>query len=78
MQRAVIVRGRLSGSRRIDLDEPVHEVTGEVEVVVRAVEKPAEPKRDIRDVLRALPPGRRGKDEIDRQIAEERDSWEDR
>lgn len=27
MQRAIIVRGRLSGPRRIDLDEAVDEVT---------------------------------------------------
>lgn len=77
MERAIIVRGRLSGPRRIDLDEPVDEVTGEVEVVVRSVEaKPA--RRSLADVLRSLPPGTRSKEDIDRQIAEERDSWGDR
>ena len=37
MERGVIVRGRLHG-RRIDLDESVEELEGEVEIVVRPVE----------------------------------------
>ena len=68
MERGVVVRGRLHG-RHIDLDESVDQ--REVEIVVRAVEParttPVEP-----------PPGTRTKDDIDRQIAEERDSWGDR
>lgn len=79
MERAIIVRGRLSGPRRIDLDEPVDEVTGEVEVVVRPIEpKEAQPAQDVFEFLRSLPPGTRSKEDIDRQIAEERDSWGDR
>jgi hypothetical protein len=79
MQRAIIVRGRLSGPRRIDLDEAVDEVTGEVEVVVRSVE-PAQTlrRRKLLEVIRSLPPGTRSKEEIDGQIAEERASWGDR
>lgn len=79
MQRAIIVRGRLSGPRRIDLDEPVDEVTGEVEVIVRPiVREEGEPAQDVFDFLRSLPPGTRSKEDIDRQIAEERDSWGER
>ena len=78
MQRAIIVRGRLSGPRRIDLDEPVDEVTGEVEVFVRPIQAEPAPKRDLFEVLRSLPPGTRTKEDIDQQIAEERDSWGDR
>jgi hypothetical protein len=82
MQRAIIVRGRLSGPRRIDLDEAVDEVTGEVEVVVRPIEpiepKEGKPAQDVFEFLRSLPPGTRSKEDIDRQIAEERDSWGDR
>lgn len=78
MQRAIIVRGRLNGARRIDLDEPIGEVTGEVEVVVRTVENEPGRRRHLADVLRALPPGTRTKEDIDRQVAEERDSWDDR
>lgn len=79
MQRAIIVRGRLSGPRRIDLDEAVDEEMGEVEVVVRAIEpSPARERRKLLDVIRALPPGTRTKEDIDRQLGEERSSWEDR
>lgn len=78
MQRAIIVRGRLSGPKRIELDEPVEDVTGEVEVVVRAVEPAEKHGQSIFDFLRSLPPGTRSKEDIDRQIAEERDSWGDR
>jgi hypothetical protein len=79
MERAIIVRGRLTGPKRIDLDEPLEGVSGEVEVVVRAVEaKAATPRRDIFDVIRSLPPGTRSKEDIDRQVAEERESWGDR
>jgi hypothetical protein len=78
MQRAIIVRGRLSGPRRIDVDEPVDEVTGEVEVFVRPVEPKLTPRRSLAEVLRSLPPGTRSKEDIDRHIAEERDSWGDR
>jgi len=37
MDRAIIVRGNLSDPKHIELDEPVTEVQGPVEVVVRAV-----------------------------------------
>jgi len=79
MHKAIIVRGRMTGPRRIELDEPVDDVTGEVEVVVRPVEPtPAKAAQDIFDFLRSLPPGTRSKEDIDRQIAEERESWGDR
>jgi hypothetical protein len=76
LKKAIIVRGRLSGPRRIDLDEAVDEVAGEVEVVVRAVSSTqAKPEQDVFDFLRSLPAGTRSKEEIDLQIAEERSSW---
>ena len=37
MERAIIVRGNLSDPRHIELQEPVTEVQGAVEVVVRPV-----------------------------------------
>ena len=37
VQRAILVRGRLSGRTRIELDEPLDEVFGEAEVFVRPV-----------------------------------------
>lgn len=80
MERAIIVRGRLSGPRRVDLDEAIEEVTGEVEVVLRPVARPGvpartPPQRDILDVLRSLPAGTRTKEDIDRQLAEEKAEW---
>ena len=74
----MVVRGRLHG-RHIDLDEPVDQLDGEVEVVVRSVERrDGIGVEDVFKFLRSLPPGTRTKDDIDRQIAEERDSWGDR
>jgi hypothetical protein len=78
MERGVVVRGRLHG-RHLDLDESVDQLEGEVEVVVGAVEPaPAKPAESIFEFIRKLPPGSRTKEDIDRQIAEERDSWGDR
>ncbi len=74
----MVVRGRLHG-RHIDLDESVDRLEGEVEVVVRAA-GPAhtKPVESIFEFIRKLPPGTRTKEDIDRQIVEERDSWGDR
>ncbi|MEI2687472.1 MAG: hypothetical protein V9G14_15475 [Cypionkella sp.] len=79
MQRAIIVRGRLVGSRRIDPDEALEDVSGDVEVVVRSIEPTnAVPKSRLLDVIRGLPAGTRTKEDIDAQLAEERSSWGDR
>jgi hypothetical protein len=78
MERAVILRGRISGGRRIDLDEPLDEVTGEVEVVVRSVTHASGPRPDVRDVLSALPAGSRSQAELYAALGAERASWDDR
>ncbi|MCL2723292.1 MAG: hypothetical protein FWD69_02550 [Polyangiaceae bacterium] len=76
MDRAIIVRGRLNGPQRIDLEEPVKEITGEVEVVIHPIERAGTKSReDIFEFLRSLPTGTRSKEDIDQQIAEERSSW---
>ena len=78
MERGVIVRGRLHG-RRIDLDESVEELEGEVEIVVRPVEAGrAKTVESVFEFMRSLSPGTRTKDDIDRQITEERNPWGDR
>ena len=77
MDRAIVVRGKLSDPRHIELDEPVTELRGAVEVVVRPV-PPAAPGSDIFDLIAAPPPGTRSKSDIDRQIREERDAWGNR
>ena len=85
MERAVIVKGRVTDSRHIELDEPVEEITGEVEVTVRSVEpmREAEPTDvealvRIEEAWRAKHPDRlRSKSDLDRYISEERASWGD-
>lgn len=47
MARAVTVRGRLSDSRHIELDQPVDTPQGPVEVVVRSVDDIAKIDRPI-------------------------------
>ena len=76
MERAVILKGRVTDDRHIELDEPLAEITGPVEVTLRPVQTAEEESEDILDFLATLPPGTRTKDDIDRQIREERDSWD--
>ncbi len=76
MERAVIVKGRVTDDRHIELDEPLGKLTGPVEVTLRPVPTAPEEPEDILDFLAKLPPGKRTKEDIDRQIREEHDSWE--
>jgi hypothetical protein len=79
MERAVVVRGKLIDAQHIELDEPVTDLAGRVDVVLRRVPSDIEGQdEDIFDFIAALPPGTRTKDDIDRQIGEERKSWGDR
>ena len=77
MVRAVVVKGHLVDSRRVELEEPVDVETREVEIIVRV----AEPARNasggdsVAAFLRSLPPGTRSKADIDQQVREERESW---
>ena len=76
---AVIIRGRLNDPSHIELDEPVTALEGPVEVVLRRVRSETEgQEEDIFDFIAKLPPGTRSKEDIDRQIREERESWGDR
>jgi hypothetical protein len=70
MERGVVVRGKLHG-RHIELDEEVDELDGEVEVFLRSVGATPRPP-DVLDVIASLPAGTRSKDEIDRQLADDR------
>lgn len=79
MERAIIVRGTLSDPLHIELAEPVTGLRGEVEVVVRSVpDSQSQPRQDIFDFIAGLSPGTRSKEDIDRQIQEERDAWGER
>ncbi|HXH13717.1 MAG TPA: hypothetical protein VNP04_28590 [Alphaproteobacteria bacterium] len=85
MERAEIVRGRVTDSRHIELYEPVGEIAGEVEVTVRPLEREhdegptdLDALEHIEDEWRAKHPDcLRSKEDIDRYLAEERASWGD-
>lgn len=76
MVQAWVVKGRLVGARTVELDEPVERAVGEVEVIVRTQPEDTKPAAaSLAAFLRALPPGSRTKADIDRQLADERESW---
>jgi hypothetical protein len=75
MERSVVVRGRLRG-RHIDLDETVDALDGEVEVTVRPLTGPHPTVADMLALVATFPLGTRTKEDIDRQIAEERAGWD--
>lgn len=79
METAVIVRGRISNSRHIELDEPVSDIEGEVEIVLRRVKSQTTAAVvDIFELIAASSPGNRSKEDIDQQLADERNEWGDR
>jgi len=79
MEKTIVVRGKLSDPLHIELAEPISELQGEVEVVIRSVTS-SRPQlsQDIFEFIAHLSPGARSKEDIDRQIQEERDAWGDR
>jgi hypothetical protein len=72
MTKTVIIKGRVVGPSTIELSEPLPAQTREVEVVARIADKDA---GKLSDYLRGLPAGTRSKEDIDRQVRDERDSW---
>lgn len=78
MEKTVIVKGRLSDSRHVVLEEPVTGVSADVEVVLKQDTPSDKDEEDILELIRNLKPGTRSKVEIDRQMLEERSSWGDR
>ncbi len=74
MTRAVVVRGHLVGPSMVQLDEPVNDPASEVEVILR-VPVEGNTQESLAAFLRGLPAGTRTKGEIDRQLREERESW---
>lgn len=79
MQEAILVRGRLIGPTNVELAEPVADLKAEVEVIIRtSTRHPENNAERAMAFLRSLPPGTRSKEDIDRQVREERESWGDR
>ena len=76
MESAVVIRGRLVGPRNVELEEPVADLHSQVEVIVRKSENgPSLQKASLAD--RSIPVGVRTREELDRQLREERDAWGD-
>jgi len=69
------VRGRLHG-RRIDLDELVDDLDGEVEVTLRPVTGAGPTVADALAIVATFPAGTRTKEDMDRQLLEEHASWD--
>ena len=72
MPRTVVIKGRVVGPHTVELETALRDRTQEVDVVARVADRVG---GKLSDYVRGLPPGTRSKDEIDRQIREERDSW---
>jgi hypothetical protein len=64
------------GSTTVEVDAPIPASASEVEVVVRVPDEEAPRLQDLIDFLESLPPGTRSKEDIDRQIDEDRGSWD--
>jgi hypothetical protein len=77
MHDGVRVRGRLTG-KRIELDEEVEDLEGEVEVVVRPAALATGAGERFLDVVGDLPAGTLSKDDIDQQLRAARAEWNDR
>jgi hypothetical protein len=68
----------MAGSRRIELDEPLDQETGAVEVVVRFQEPVTSSQESVFDLIARLNGGGRSKEDIDAQLQAERAAWGDR
>lgn len=77
MQRLAL-KGNLADPENIRLDKPVRELKGRVRVTLEPENEDRTPRKNLFDWLESRPAGHRTKEDIDLQIAEERDSWGDR
>ncbi len=77
MERGFVVRGKLRG-RRVELDEPLDGLDGDVELFVRGLPRDTSRAPDILEVIAGLPPGTMSKSDIDVRIQSERGEWDHR
>lgn len=76
--RRLAINGNLADPVNIRLDKPVLELKGRVHVTLEPENEDGTARRSLSDWLESRPAGKRTKEDIDRQISEERDSWGDR
>jgi len=79
MDNALVIKGRLTGPRSVELEEPVTGAKAEVEVLIHPLTAtPVANGETVAQFLRRLPPGKLTKQQIDKQVQDERGSWGDR
>jgi len=79
MENELVIKGRLTGPKSVELDQPVTGAKTEVEVVIHPLPTaPGVNGETVSQFLRRLPPGKLTKQEIDNQVQDERGSWGDR
>ena len=79
MNEATVIKGRLTGPKSVELDQPVTGAQPEVEVVIHPLgANPPTNGETVSQFLRRLPAGKRSKEDIDQQIQDERSSWGER
>lgn len=76
MQNAIVISGRLTGPKNVELDEPVADLQAKVEVILRPARAVSGREPGLGEFLRGLPVGTRNREEIDRQVRQERTAWE--
>ena len=69
MTRTVVIKARKVGPSTVELDQPLPEEVDEIEVLARVKTE----GRLLSEVISSLPPGKRSKEDIDRQLREDRD-----
>jgi len=69
MTRTVVIKARKVGPSTVELAQPLPEEVSEIEVLARVKTE----GRLLSEVISSLPPGKRSKEDIDRQLREDRD-----
>ncbi len=78
MNKAIIVTGHIADPTHIELEKPLTDLVGRVEIVIRAVPKRPSATPKIMDYIDSLTAGRRTKSDIDSKLSLERDEWDKR
>lgn len=76
MARTVVVRGHVVGSNTVQVEAPLPPGVGDVEVVMHIGEAEAGRPDRVGEFLERLPAGMRSKEDIDRQVDEDRGAWD--
>lgn len=72
MTRTIVIKGHKVGPNTVELDQPLPEQATQIEVLARVE---TEGGRKLSEIIASFPPGKRSKEDIDRQIRDDRDAW---